>query len=66
MENAINMMHCYLDAFRKGLEALGVPKFNQKFPKVMKPAYLSSGTVSTKGVLEIIKCGEKTFAPEPT
>ena len=60
MENAIvyDALHkrkIFLDAFGKGLEALGVLKFLQKFPEVMKPAFVSSGTVSTKDVLEIMK-----------
>lgn len=49
--DALHKRKIFLDAFVKGLEALGILQFIQ-FPEVMKPAFVSSGTVSPKDVLE--------------
>ena len=50
--DALHKRKVFLDALGKGLEALGVLDFIQKFPEEMKP---SSGTVSPKDVLDIMK-----------
>ena len=50
--DALHKRKVFLDALGKGLEALGVL---EKFPEEMKPAFVSSGTVSPKDVLDIMK-----------
>ena len=53
--DALHKRKVFLDALGKGLEALGVLDFIKKFPEEMKPAFVSSGTVSPKDVLDIMK-----------
>ena len=58
--DALHKRIAYLDALVKGLEVLGVKNLISHFPEVLKPAFVSKGTVGATDVRRLLQPNPST------